>query len=309
VVVRIHLDTDIGSDTDDACALAMLLGWPDVEIVAVTTTIDPGGRRAGFVGECLERAGRLDIPVAAGASVSMTTGTCPGTIPDDTRYWNRPVRARPSRPGDALTLLQRSIEAGATIVAIGPYTNLAELESLRPGSIGRASIVLMGGFVQPMGSGLPDWGPEMDWNVQCDTVAAQMVFATAAQCTLVTIPAACQAHLRRSHLGRLRVAGPLGALLARQAEAHAIDNDMAAVAGAHVGLPDDLLNFQYDAVACAVAAGWSGATIEEICVSAVCDDGVVRFEPDECGRPTRVVVDIDVSDFMSCWFEAIERLS
>jgi hypothetical protein len=28
-----HLDTDLGSDTDDACALAMLLGRPGVEIV------------------------------------------------------------------------------------------------------------------------------------------------------------------------------------------------------------------------------------------------------------------------------------
>jgi purine nucleosidase len=308
-VVRIHVDTDIGSDTDDACALAMLLGWSGVEIVAVTTTIDPGGRRAGFVGQCLELAGRVDIPVAAGASVSMTTGQFPGTIPDDTRYWNRPVPARPSRPGDAVTLLRRSIEVGATIVAIGPYTNLAALESFRPGSLGRAPIVLMGGFVHPMGPGLPDWGPEMDWNVQCDTDAAAVVFAAAAQATLVTIPAACQAHLRRSHLGRLRVAGPVGALLARQAEAYSVDGGIAEVARAHVGLPDDLLNFQYDAVACAVAAGWSGATIEEMGLSAVLDDGLLRFEPDARGRPTRVVVDIDVDDFTSCWFEAIERPS
>jgi hypothetical protein len=44
--VRIHLDTDLGGDTDDACALAMLLGWPDVEITGITTVADPGGRRA-----------------------------------------------------------------------------------------------------------------------------------------------------------------------------------------------------------------------------------------------------------------------
>ncbi len=31
--MRIHLDTDLGGDTDDACALAMLLGWPGVELV------------------------------------------------------------------------------------------------------------------------------------------------------------------------------------------------------------------------------------------------------------------------------------
>ena len=58
--MRIHLDTDLGSDTDDACALAMLLGWPDVEITGITTSIDPGGIRAGFVTRCLELAGRTD---------------------------------------------------------------------------------------------------------------------------------------------------------------------------------------------------------------------------------------------------------
>lgn len=64
-LIRVHLDTDFGSDTDDACALAMLLGWPDVEIVGITTTIDPGGIRAGFVARCLELAGRTGIPVGS----------------------------------------------------------------------------------------------------------------------------------------------------------------------------------------------------------------------------------------------------
>jgi hypothetical protein len=27
-MVRVHIDTDLGVDTDDACALAFLLGWP-----------------------------------------------------------------------------------------------------------------------------------------------------------------------------------------------------------------------------------------------------------------------------------------
>ncbi len=44
----IHLDTDIGGDTDDLCALAMLLGWPGVELVGVTTCSDSGGLQAGF---------------------------------------------------------------------------------------------------------------------------------------------------------------------------------------------------------------------------------------------------------------------
>jgi inosine-uridine nucleoside N-ribohydrolase len=71
--VRIHLDTDLGGDTDDACALAMLLGWPGVEITGITTVADPAGRRAAYVEYLLRLAGRDDIPLAAGTEVSSTT--------------------------------------------------------------------------------------------------------------------------------------------------------------------------------------------------------------------------------------------
>src|SRR5436190_1078332 len=117
----------------------MLLGWPDVEVVGITTAIDPGGIRAGFVHRVLELAGRTDVPVAAG---------------------------------------------------------------------------------------FPAWGPDMDWNVQCDTNAAQVVFANATHLTLTTLAPTFKAHVRAEHLPRLRAAGPLGALLAHQAEAHAADNGL-----------------------------------------------------------------------------------
>ncbi len=119
--MRIHLDTDLGGDTDDACALVMLLGWPGVELVGITTTIDHGGRRAGYVAHCLQLAGRTDIPVAAGAEVSLTTCRSADPITGDARYWPAGIAARPSPPGAALDLLDRSIQHGATVVAIGPY--------------------------------------------------------------------------------------------------------------------------------------------------------------------------------------------
>ncbi len=34
---KVHLDTDLGGDTDDLCALAMLLKWPDIQITGITT--------------------------------------------------------------------------------------------------------------------------------------------------------------------------------------------------------------------------------------------------------------------------------
>ena len=72
--MRLHLDTDFAGDPDDACALAMLLGWPGIDLIGITTTADPDGRRAGYVAHFLEIAGRHDIPIASGAAESLTTG-------------------------------------------------------------------------------------------------------------------------------------------------------------------------------------------------------------------------------------------
>ena len=78
----------------------------------------------------------------------------------------------------------------------------------------------MGGWVQPPAEGLAAWGPEMDWNVQCDTAAAVTVFEATQNLALVTLPAILRAWLRHAHLQRLEASGPIGSLLARQGLAH-----------------------------------------------------------------------------------------
>jgi len=283
--VRVHPDTDIGGDTDDACALALLLGWPDAELVGVTTVHDPTGRRAGYAHHLLEMVGRLDVPVAAGTAPSLSTGTIPGAFPDEERYWGQPVQPRPA--GDAVELLGASAESGATIVAIGPCTNLA----LAGPALRHSPVVLMGGWNRYPDAGLPRWGPGMDWNVACDPEAAQAVAATAGELTLAPLAVTMRAQLRERHLPRLRAAGTVGRLLARQAVEHARDHEQ----------PGDLLNFQYDSVACLTALGWSGITIEDTPLASIADiDG---------DRSIRSVTAVDAAGFTDTWLSAIERLS
>jgi inosine-uridine nucleoside N-ribohydrolase len=303
-ITLIHLDTDIGSDPDDGCALAMLLGWPGVEITGITTVADPGGVRAGLVHEILRLAGRTDIPVAAGAERPLSARQEAWPVVDEALWPARP--ARPAPPGAALDLMARSIDRGATVVGIGPYTNLAMLAAGRAGSLAQAPVVLMGGWTGPPAAGLPPWGPARDANVQWDVRAAEAVTAEAADLTLVTLPATLQAHLRRADLARLHDSGRIGVLLADQSEAHAVATGKAALGPAHRALPDDLLNFHYDPVACAVAAGWDGVRTEDQRLRAVLDDGTLRFEPHPQGRPTRVVVDVDGAAFTAVWLAAVE---
>jgi inosine-uridine nucleoside N-ribohydrolase len=279
----------------------MLLGWPDLEIVGITTTADPDGRRAGYLAYLLDLAGRRDIPIAAGGPVSLTTGQPMGQPADHERFWGVPVAPRPSLPGAALNLLATSVETGATILAIGPWTNLAAL----PKGTGGVPVVAMGGWVHPPAPDLPPWGPDMDWNVQCDQDAATTLLREASL-TMATLTATMRAHLRAADLPRLAASGPVGALLARQALAHGDEYRMTDLGAAHVGLPNDLLNFQYDPVAAAVAVGWAGVTLASERLAPVRENGVLRFAPDPAGHPVEVLVDVDGPAFTETWLTAVE---
>jgi inosine-uridine nucleoside N-ribohydrolase len=307
--VRIHVDTDFAGDTDDTCAVALLLGTGDVELTGITTVADPDGRRAGYLDHVLRLAGR-DVPTAAGAGRSLTTGDEMGGLPDHAAYWGSiDVPPRPGPVGAAVELLAAAVEVGATIVAIGPCTNLGLLAAARPGLLAAARVVLMGGWITPPRPGLPPWGPDMDWNVQCDTGAAATVFREAGQVTLVTLPATLDAHLRRRGLDRLRAAGRLGRLLARQASAHGGEHGMGALGRAHPELPDDLLNFQYDAAACAIAAGMDVATLAHLVLAPRLDGGVLRFEERPDGRAAAVTTAVDGDALAEAWLASVERLA
>jgi inosine-uridine nucleoside N-ribohydrolase len=306
---KVHLDTDLGGDIDDLCALAMLLRWKDVEIAGITTVAEANGRRAGYIQYILEIDGRKNIPVAAGADVSQGYYRYPELgYPDEERYWSKPIPPLPGPIENALELLKRSIEQEVTIIAIGPYTNLYLVDLQYPGILMDARLFLMGGYIYPIRAGYPQWGNEMDWNVQVDVRSAKHVLEHSNP-TLIPLSMTVETALRRKYLNDLRNSGPLGELIAQQAEAFAIDEQNETKLGETCeGLPNDIINFLHDPLACAIALGWNDSVeIQELPLFIEERDGWLHERIRPSGKVVRVVTKVNGSHFNEFWLEKITK--
>jgi inosine-uridine nucleoside N-ribohydrolase len=305
----IHLDTDFGGDIDDLCALALLLAWPGADVRAVTTNTEDQGVRAGYARYVLDLAGRSGVPVAAGADRSLGCFRLPAhgsLVPDEGRYWPEPIASRPGDLSAALDLLEESIAQGAVIVAIGSCTNLALLEARSPGILRQARLVLMGGFVERPRPGFPSWDHTTDWNFQVDVDSARRVLA-ASMPTLVPIAVTAETALRGADLERLRTGGPVARIIARQAEAFAIDENLAArYLPDCSALPADFINFQHDPLAVAIALGWDdGLQVEEVRLRNTIEEGWLVQTPSPEGDLVRLVTRIDGPAFGRLWLDAV----
>lgn len=304
---KVHLDTDLGGDIDDLCALAMLLRWEGVEITGITTVAESNGRRAGYVRHVLELEDRSEIPVAAGADVSKGFYRYPELgYPDEERYWSKPIHPSPNPVEDTIELLKQSIEQGVTIIAIGPFTNLYLLDLQYPGILMDANLFLMGGYVFPIRVGFPQWSNEMDWNIQVDVQSARHVIENSNP-TLIPLTVTAETALRRIYLDDLRKSGPLGELISQQAQAFAIDEKTEEHIGETCeGLPNDIINFQHDSLACAIALGWNaGVEINELPLIVEEKEGYLHESVDPAGKPIRVVTKVDGPLFNNFWLTKI----
>ncbi len=304
-MIKVHLDTDLGGDIDDLCALAMLLRWPDVTLTGITVVGDTNGIRTGYTRYALGLEGRTDIPVAAGADTSQ--GFYRSELPpQDSRYW--PVQAVPSPnlPEQAVELLKKSVEDGATIIGIGPFTNFYLLDRQYPGILKQARLFLMGGFVYPLRAGYPDWKNEFDFNVQIDVKSSKHVL-TNSNPTLIPMSVTAETALRRSSIEKIRTGGALGQLLAHQAEVFAADEKMDAKYGATcANVPADIINFQHDPLACSIAVGWSeGVELEEVPLTIEEEGRWLHERIDKSGRNMRIVTKVDGPRFSEFWVKRI----
>jgi purine nucleosidase/pyrimidine-specific ribonucleoside hydrolase len=201
--IPILLDCDPGHD--DAIALLLALGSPELELRGVTTvagnqTLEKTTANALRV---LELAGRADVPVAAGcarplvrelyvaADVHGETGLDGPELP--------PPQAEPSAQHAVDFLAEQLV--GATLVATGPLTNVALLLARYPDARPER-IVLMGGAIAE-----GNVTPAAEFNIWADPEAAARVFGSGLDVTMVGLDVTHRALVTRALAEQLRASG------------------------------------------------------------------------------------------------------
>src|SRR5688500_2372792 len=146
------LDTDIGSDVDDALALAFALRHPAIDLVAVTTVADDVLLRAHIAHKLLAIAGRPEVEVAAGVGWKQSPAGRPSMGEHEGRGLIDPDEERPSFARDGVTLiLEETRTARTEIATIGMQSNVAAAIECDPDVVSRvARLHVMGGVFEPI---------------------------------------------------------------------------------------------------------------------------------------------------------------
>lgn len=168
---KILLDTDIGSDIDDAVCLAYLLAQAQAELVGVTTVSGEAQQRAKMVSAMCHVAG-VKLPIYSGADKPLlvpalqTQAQQAEALP----HWEHDTQFPKNDAVDFMRQTIRSNPHEITLLAIGPLTNVALLFALDPEIPSLLKqLVLMSGYF--MGD---KKFPE--WNVKLDPHASQIVY-------------------------------------------------------------------------------------------------------------------------------------
>ena len=175
--VHLLLDTDIGSDIDDAVALAYLLRQPNCELLGITTVTGEPDKRASLADAVCRAGGRQNVPIHVGTEAPfLIAAKQPNATQAEALNEKWPHRTF-TKQNTAVPFLRDTIRAlphQVTLLAIGPLTNIALLFALDPEIPSLLKqMVIMGGRFHTRGTN----GETGEWNIICDPHAAARVFA------------------------------------------------------------------------------------------------------------------------------------
>ena len=173
---KVILDTDIGSDIDDAICLAYLLAQPECDLLGITTVSGEPVERAKIASALVKAAGR-DVPIFPGVAGPLLVRQHQPHAPQAAALADWP-HDRDFTAHSAIDFLRQTIRANpgeVTLLAIGPMTNIGLLFALDPEiPTLLKELVLMAGIFTTRVSG----APLSEWNVLCDPHASAILYKT-----------------------------------------------------------------------------------------------------------------------------------
>lgn len=302
---RILLDTDMGTDADDALCLALALAAPELELVAVTTVAGDTRRRAAIARHLLDLAGRRDVPVHAGERTPRSAGGSFLWLGDEGDFALAPDEDVPGiadEPAPDALVRRLNAEDGLEVVAVGPLTNLAAALERDPGIARRiARLTVMGGHVRRVAYGTHEFPHGVDYNLCSDAASSQRVLAAGMPIRLVTADVTLATWIEPADLERIEAAGtPFHAALGRAVRAwtphmRAIFGEM----GAPIG--DDNVAFLHDPLALAAVYDESFCRFEDLAIEPLVGSGPFRTvehaHPTATTRPMRCATAVDAARF------------
>ena len=214
-VRKIILDLDTG--IDDTLALSYVLGSPDAELIGITGTYGNVVLDQGVDNDLrlLAMYGREDIPVFKGIDHPSTADSF--SVPPDSEIFhgangtgNIEIPAQTDRQASQQSSVDFIIDAvrhypkgELVVVPTGALTTIAAALEKAPDIVDRISIVMMGGTLTQPGN----VGPFAEANINQDPEAANRVFATTADITMVGLDVTTQALMSREDTEALRATG------------------------------------------------------------------------------------------------------
>ena len=171
---KIWLDTDIGSDIDDALALAFLLNRDDCELMGISTVTEIDCQRAKLA-SVLCRIAEKDVPIYPGTRTSLIVEAPQKTVPQAValpKYAHETDFAAPAFA--AIKAMRAAIHENPgeiTLVGIGPMTNIALLFAVDPQipRLLKQLVLMCGSFMAG--------DKKCEWNALNDPHATAIVYA------------------------------------------------------------------------------------------------------------------------------------
>lgn len=174
MTTKVLFDTDIGSDIDDAVALAYLLAQPDCELLGITTVTGEPVRRAQMASALCKVAGK-DIPIFPGAAIPLLRKQLQPEAPQAAVLGKWP-HERSFPQGKYLGFMRDVIRANpgeVVLLTVGPLTNIALLFRMDPElpALLKSLVMMCGVFTNR----LAGVGP-LEWNAMVDPHATAIVY-------------------------------------------------------------------------------------------------------------------------------------